>query len=317
MKPITSSPSASESLQPTSVAQRIATVALATGVLVLAACTASKPAPIVNRTGPGSAPTSVNTPSVPRPPVVASVPTAPTPTPSDVQSAPVRTGNIDTKPLETKPLDVKPAPVVSSPSTVQPPLSPPSPPLASVMRTQPKGLKRPYSDTLLAELKAADAPPVVVAAVPTPAVTPTPSVDPKAAAASDPKAASLASALASQLAWPSAGKVIQSFGKDKSTGMVFSGKIGDPISAAADGKVIFSNTTLPQYGKMIIVKHDDDTHSVYAHNKTLLVKEGQSVKKGQKIAELGDSGATQPKLYFEVRKQGKPVDPQKLLAARP
>ena len=138
-------------------------------------------------------------------------------------------------------------------------------------------------------------------------------MDPKAAAAIDPKA----SALASQLAWPSAGKVIQSFGKDKSTGMVFSGKIGDPISAAADGKVIFSNTTLPQYGKMIIVKHDDDTHSVYAHNKTLLVKEGQGVKKGQKIAELGDSGATQPKLYFEVRKQGKPVDPQKLLAARP
>jgi lipoprotein NlpD len=308
MKLITSSPSVS--VQPTSVAQRMTTVGLACGVLVLAACTASKPAPIVNRTGPGSAPTSVNLPSVPRPPVVASVPTAPTPAPPDVQSAPVRTGNVDTKPLETKPLDVKPAPVVPSPSTAQPA---PSPASAGVMRTQPKGLKRPYSDALFAELKAADAPPVVVAAIPAPVVAPTPSVDQKTTAATDPKAASLAS----QLAWPSAGKVIQSFGKDKSTGMVFSGKIGDPISAAADGKVIFSNTTLPQYGKMIIVKHDDDTHSVYAHNKSLLVKEGQSVKKGQKIAELGDSGATQPKLYFEVRKQGKPIDPQKLLAARP
>jgi lipoprotein NlpD len=280
-------------------------------MLILVACTAPKPAPIVNRTGPGSSPPAVNLPNsagtqgTPKPPVVASVPTPSTPSPSDVQTAPVRTGSVDTKPLETKPLDPKPAAGATSPSTAS---APPSPPLASVMRTQPKGLKRPYSDSLLAELKAADAPPVVMAAVPV-ATPVTPPVDVKAPAALDSKS--------SQLAWPSTGKVIQTFGKDKSTGMVFSGKIGDPISAAADGKVIFSNTTLPQYGKMIIVKHDDDTHSVYAHNKTLLVKEGQGVKKGQKIAELGDSGATQPKLYFEVRKQGKPVDPQKLLAVRP
>jgi lipoprotein NlpD len=183
------------------------------------------------------------------------------------------------------------------------------------MRTQPKGLKRPYSESLMAELKAADTPviaPVVAA------------VEPKVEAKVEPKAAEtkpvdtkVADAKLTQLAWPSSGKLIQTFGKEKSTGMAFTGKLGDPISAAADGKVIFSNTTLPQYGKMIIVKHDDDTHSVYAHNKTLLVKEGQQVKRGQKIAELGDSGTTQPKLYFEVRKQGKPVDPQKLLPARP
>jgi lipoprotein NlpD len=183
------------------------------------------------------------------------------------------------------------------------------------MRTQPKGLKRPYSESLMAELKAADTPviaPVVAA------------VEPKVEAKVEPKAAETkpvdtkaADAKLNQLAWPTSGKLIQTFGKEKSTGMAFTGKLGDPISAAADGKVIFSNTTLPQYGKMIIVKHDDDTHSVYAHNKTLLVKEGQQVKRGQKIAELGDSGTTQPKLYFEVRKQGKPVDPQKLLPARP
>jgi lipoprotein NlpD len=176
-----------------------------------------------------------------------------------------------------------------------------------MIRTQPKGLKRPYSDSLLAELKAADAPPAPVVVPAVVATTPTPVAAP-ATAPVDAKAA--------QLGWPVAGKVTQGFGKDKSTGMSFSGKIGDPIASAADGKVIFSNTTLPQYGKMIIVKHDDDTHTVYAHNKTLLVKEGQQVKKGQKIAELGDSGATEPKLYFEVRSKGKPVDPQKLLPPR-
>jgi lipoprotein NlpD len=176
-----------------------------------------------------------------------------------------------------------------------------------MIRTQPKGLKRPYSDTLLADLKAADAP--AVATLPVAVVVPATPVPVVATPAST-------DAKVTQLAWPSTGKVTQGFGKDKSTGMSFAGKIGDPVAAAADGKVIFSNSTLPQYGKMIIVKHDDDTHTVYAHNKTLLVKDGQQVKKGQKIAELGDSGATEPKLYFEVRSKGKPVDPQKLLPLR-
>jgi lipoprotein NlpD len=266
--------------------------------LLATACGTKTPAPVVNRTGPGTQPAAPVVRAAP--PVVAQAPT-PVPAASDTQTAPVRTGTIDNKPLETKPLD-KP-PVVAAPAGA------PAASAASMIRTQPKGIKRPYSDTLLAELKAADAPPApvvvpaVVATAPIPAAAPAP-----AAAAVDPKA--------SQLGWPVAGKVTQGFGKDKSTGMSFAGKIGDPIASAADGKVIFSNTTLPQYGKMIIVKHDDDTHTVYAHNKTLLVKEGQQVKKGQKIAELGDSGATEPKLYFEVRSKGKPVDPQKLLPPR-
>jgi lipoprotein NlpD len=266
--------------------------------LLATACSTKAPAPVVNRTGPGTQPAApvVRT----APPVVAQAP-APVPASSDTQSAPVRTGTIDNKPLETKPLD-KP-PVIVAPTGV------PAASAASMIRTQPKGLKRPYSDTLLAELKAADAPPAPVVVPAVVATAPTPvAVPPPAATAVDAKA--------SQLGWPVAGKVTQGFGKDKSTGMSFSGKIGDPIASAADGKVIFSNTTLPQYGKMIIVKHDDDTHTVYAHNKTLLVKEGQQVKKGQKIAELGDSGATEPKLYFEVRSKGKPVDPQKLLPPR-
>jgi lipoprotein NlpD len=284
---------------------------IASAVLVLTfmlgACGTKTPAPVISRTGPGSqspAPVVVR----PAPPVVAAAP-APSPAPSDAQSAPVRTGTIDNKPLETKPLD-KP-PVIAGPGASTPPAAS----AASMIRTQPKGLKRPYSDTALAELKAADAPSVPVASPappPAPVVVPATPVPPVAVVSTP----ASSDAKATQLAWPSTGKVTQGFGKDKSTGMSFAGKIGDPVAAAADGKVIFSNSTLPQYGKMIIVKHDDDTHTVYAHNKTLLVKDGQQVKRGQKIAELGDSGATEPKLYFEVRSKGRPVDPQKLLPPR-
>jgi lipoprotein NlpD len=278
-------------------------------------CTTKTPAPIVNRTGPGTTSTAIK--PVPPPAVVAAPAVTPAPAvPSDTQSSPVRTGTIDSRPLETKPLDKPPVIANSTASAPSPSAAPASSAVApNVMRTQPKGLKRPYSESLMAELKAADAPVIAPAVV---------VAEPKVEAKLEPKAAEvkpadakLVDAKLTQLAWPTPGKLIQTFGKEKSTGMAFTGKLGDPISAAADGKVIFSNTTLPQYGKMIIVKHDDDTHSVYAHNKTLLVKEGQQVKRGQKIAELGDSGTTQPKLYFEVRKQGKPVDPQKLLPARP
>lgn len=263
----------------------LAITTISFAVLALGACSTRQPAPIVNRTTVGGsvAQTPQAAPQVPVAPTPAAVPQA-----SEAQSAPVRSATVDTKPLETKPLDNKSVQTSNSAAG------------ASAMRTQPKGLKRPYSDTLFADLKAADAPPPP--AVLASAVAPT--------AAAEAKPGPLT------LAWPSAGKLIQTFGKDKSTGLAFSGKLGDGVMAAADGKVIFSNTTLPQYGKMIIVKHDDDTHTVYAHNKNLLVKEGQQVKKGQKIAELGDSGTTQPKLYFEVRRQGKPVDPQKLLPAR-
>jgi lipoprotein NlpD len=274
---------------------------------MLGACGTKTPAPVISRTGPGSqnpAPVAVR----PAPPVVATAP-APSPSASDTQSAPVRTGTIDNKPLETKPLD-KP-PVIAGPGASAPPAAS----AASMIRTQPKGLKRPYSDTALAELRASDAPAVPVASTappPAPVVVPATPVPPVAVVSTP----ASSDAKATQLAWPSTGKVMQGFGKDKSTGMSFAGKIGDPVAAAADGKVIFSNSTLPQYGKMIIVKHDDDTHTVYAHNKTLLVKDGQQVKRGQKIAELGDSGATEPKLYFEVRSKGRPVDPQKLLPPR-
>ncbi|TXL61673.1 hypothetical protein FHP08_18245 [Zeimonas arvi] len=99
-------------------------------------------------------------------------------------------------------------------------------------------------------------------------------------------------------------------------GVSIGGKPGDPVVAAADGRVIFSGPGPRGYGNLLIVKHDNDTLSVYAHNRALLVKEGANVKRGQRIAELGDSGADRPKLHFEIRKQGKPVDPSDYLPAR-
>jgi lipoprotein NlpD len=99
-------------------------------------------------------------------------------------------------------------------------------------------------------------------------------------------------------------------------GISIAGSPGDPILAAADGRVIFSGPGPRGYGNLVIVKHDAETLSVYAHNRALVVKEGENVRRGQKIAELGDSGADRPKLHFEIRKSGKPVDPQKLLPPR-
>jgi lipoprotein NlpD len=112
------------------------------------------------------------------------------------------------------------------------------------------------------------------------------------------------------------GKVLQSFGEGRSTGLVLAAAAGDPVNAAADGKVIFSGPGPRGYGNLIILKHDGDLLSVYAHGRSLLVKEGQSVRRGQKIAEAGDSGTDKPKLLFEVRRSGKPIDPIGLLPAQ-
>ena len=86
--------------------------------------------------------------------------------------------------------------------------------------------------------------------------------------------------------------------------------------AAATGKVILVSNALRGYGNFVIIKHNNTFLSVYAHNSRILVKEEQSVSKGQKIAEIGSSDADQPKLHFEIRRQGKPVDPLKLLPVR-
>jgi len=116
--------------------------------------------------------------------------------------------------------------------------------------------------------------------------------------------------------WPANGQVIAGFDEAKNKGIDIAGKAGDPVLAAADGQVVYAGAGLRGYGNLIIVKHNNTYLTAYAHNQKLLVKEDQKVRKGEKIAEMGSSDADRVKLHFEVRRQGKPVDPSRYLAAR-
>ena len=116
--------------------------------------------------------------------------------------------------------------------------------------------------------------------------------------------------------WPANGAVVAGFDEVKNKGLDIAGAAGDPVLAAADGRVVYVGAGLRGYGNLIILKHDNVFLTAYAHNQALLVKEDQSVLKGQKIAEMGNSDADRVKLHFEVRRQGKPVDPAKHLPAR-
>ena len=171
------------------------------------------------------------------------------------------------------------------------------------LKREPLAGKIPYSDQALAGSqspeapKTAETPPPAVAAA-KPAETPAPASNER------------------QWLWPNNGKVIATYGDNGSKGLDIAGKTGDPVLAVEEGKVILANNTLRGYGNMIVVKHSSTLISVYAHNSKMLVKEGQSVTRGQKIAEMGNTDADQVKLHFEVRLQGKPVDPLKYLPPR-
>jgi lipoprotein NlpD len=116
--------------------------------------------------------------------------------------------------------------------------------------------------------------------------------------------------------WPASGSVIAGFDEAKNKGLDIGGKAGDAVLAAADGQVVYAGAGLRGYGNLVILKHNSTYLTAYAHNQKLLVKEDQKVHKGDKIAEMGSSDADRVKLHFEVRKQGKPVDPTKFLASR-
>jgi lipoprotein NlpD len=116
--------------------------------------------------------------------------------------------------------------------------------------------------------------------------------------------------------WPAQGSLIAGFDEAKNKGFDISGKAGDAVIASADGRVVYAGAGLRGYGNLIILKHNNTFLTAYAHNQTLLVKEDQSVKKGQKIAEMGNSDADRVKLHFEIRRQGKPVDPARYLPAK-
>jgi lipoprotein NlpD len=116
--------------------------------------------------------------------------------------------------------------------------------------------------------------------------------------------------------WPSQGQVIANFDAAKNKGISIAGRIGDPVVAAADGRVVYAGAGLRGYGNLIILKHNNTFLTAYAHNQALLVREDQAVRQGQKIAEMGSSDADRVKLHFEVRRQGKPVDPLGFLPKR-
>ena len=111
-----------------------------------------------------------------------------------------------------------------------------------------------------------------------------------------------------RLSWPAKGKVTGEF-SETNKGIDIAGKVGEPVLAASDGKVVYAGNSLRGYGNLVIVKHDNTYLTAYAHNSKLLVKEGDTVRKGQKIAEMGDTDTTAAKLHFELRVNGKPVNP--------
>ncbi len=175
---------------------------------------------------------------------------------------------------------------------------------------------RPMAGTAIAS-GAAKAP---AAAGSTTAATPE-TVVPPAVPAPTPVAASPAPAMSGSddqpgFIWPASGTLLAGFDEARNKGYDISGKAGDPVLAAADGRVVYAGAGLRGYGNLIILKHNNIFLTAYAHNQTLLVKEDQSVRKGQKIAEMGSTDADRVKLHFEVRRQGKPVDPARYLPSR-
>ena len=174
-------------------------------------------------------------------------------------------------------------------------------------KTWPRGEKRPYSDNALAELTRPDgAPPVRSGekAMDKPADK---SADKAAEGAKMPEDGPA-------WMWPAEGRVIGSFDGGRK-GIDIAGKMGQPVLAAGSGTVLYASS-VRGYGNLVIVKHSSNLLSAYAHNKAILVKEGQAVTKGQRIAEMGNSDTDSVKLHFEIRQQGKPVDPSKFLPPR-
>jgi lipoprotein NlpD len=228
-----------------------------------------------------------------------------------------------------------PGTAVTTPLVTAPPIAPKGPEAANMQaapilpsgrgntatfKAEPKALKLTYSDQALAQMQSTPpaAPPApVAAAAPTPpaAIAP-PAAAPSAALPPHPEAARVPEIDDNKIewVWPASGKVIAGFSDSANLkGIDIAGKSGQPVVASAAGRVVYAGTGLRGYGKLIIVKHNSTYLSAYAHNRDILVKEGQQVGKGQKISEMGDTDADQVKLHFEIRRLGKPVDPAKYL----
>jgi lipoprotein NlpD len=210
--------------------------------------------------------------------------------------------------------------VTTAPVTM--PEARPAPSAPAPKKVVPRGEKKPYSDATLAEMKKdddgkpeskadtkPDARPEVKADKPVVAAVPPASTVPAPAARNDDD---------EKLSWmwPSDGRVVATFDEGKNKGVDIAGKLGQQVMAAGAGKVMYAGSGIRGYGNLVIVKHSNSLLSAYAHNRAIVVKEGQTVTKGEKIAEMGDSDADSVKLHFEIRQQGKPVDPSRFLPSR-
>ena len=172
------------------------------------------------------------------------------------------------------------------------------------LKREPKGGKLAYSDEALAKARKGEASEKPAEAKPEARPEPRPAEKPVAATDDV------------DWMWPASGKLIAPFADGTSKGLDIAGKAGDPVLAAAAGVVSYVGANLRGYGNLVVLRHNATYLSVYGHNSKILVKEKQAVSKGQKIAEIGSTDAESPRLHFEIRRQGKPADPQKFLPAR-
>ncbi len=222
--------------------------------------------------------------------------------PAGVQEAPVTVSPVTSSGrVETRPLGAQgPARAESAarPAGAQ-----------EAIKSEPQARKLPYSPENVALLQRGETRPAA-GAIPAPAPEPAPATAPAPTGKTD---ADIDDEDKVEWGWPVRGRLLAGFSEASNKGLDIAGKLGDPVIAAAPGRVVYSGSGLRGYGKLVIIKHNKTYLSAYAHNKDILVKEGQSVVKGQKIAEVGSTDSDTPKLHFEIRRLGKPVDPAKYL----
>lgn len=303
-------------------------------VLVLAvslgACARRTAAPITDRK--------------PTPPIAGPIGTPKPPPPSQAEPVPAPdVQQVEVKPIappvtvETRPIEARPIGPSSRPGEVAKPV-PPAATARTDVKSEPRAFKAPYTEQNAAMVQRGEDPARVTpkpgadaAAKPAaPATTeakPPATADAKPPAAPEGGTASPPSGVPGPVAradpqpkpraaepdrvdwaWPATGRVVEKF-EGNNKGLGIAGRTGEPVLAAGDGRVVYSGSGLRGYGQLVIIKHNDTFISAYAHNSRILVKEGQQVTKGQKIAEMGSSDADRTKLHFEIRRAGKPVDP--------
>ena len=186
----------------------------------------------------------------------------------------------------------------------------PAPPPAAPRKTEPRADKQPYTENVAVrpESGARTEPVRPVAPAPAPsAPAPVIAAGSTVTANDDDKLSWM---------WPADGRIVATFDEGRNKGIDIAGRPGQQVVAAGAGKVMYAGSGIRGYGNLVIVKHNNSLLSAYAHNRKIVVKEGDNVAKGQMIAEMGDSDADSVKLHFEIRQQGKPVDPARFLPGR-